>query len=364
MKKAVIAIPYLTGKGGTETVIKNFAEALNVKNTDDNISWKLVSFGGTKYPEWLSGWNKKVYNFTQSRCIQLVAYAILMPFLIAHILRKEKPDFFIATNPIIWSIAFAERNVFSKKTKIGAWYHYSFKMKNVKEKYLKKTDFFWAISSGIKDELLSLGVSPDKIYVIYNPVDVDHVTAVKRSGKQNRFIYIGRIDYDGQKNVSELIKALNKVKGDWHCDLYGSVDPETKDRLLRLANDHTKSQIEFNGFYKDVWSQIKEADVLLLTSKFEGLPMTLIEAASRGIALVSSDCPTGTKDIVNKKNGYLYTPGKVKELKNILNNFITKKVTLSSQSEIKKSVEKFSFDIYALKVTNSLEKLVIEDYGR
>ena len=357
MKKVVIAIPYLTGKGGTETVIKNFAEALDVKNTNDNISWKLVSFGGTKYPEWLSGWNKKVYNFTQSRCIQLVTYAILMPFLIAHILRNEKPDFFIATNPIIWSIAFAERNVFSKKTKIGAWYHYSFKMKHVKEKYLKKADFFWAISSGIKDELLSLGVSPDKIYIIYNPVNVDNVISVKRSGKQNHFIYIGRIDYDGQKNVSELIRALNDVKGEWHCDLYGSVDQETKDRLLNLANDHTKSQIEFNGFYKDVWSQIKEADVLLLTSKFEGLPMTLIEAASRGIALVSSDCPTGTKDIVNKKNGYLYTPGNVKKLQSILNNFIVKRITVSSQNEVKKSVKKFSFNIYSLKVIDSLLKV-------
>ena len=279
MKKVVIAIPYLTGKGGTETVIKNFAEALDVKNTNDNISWKLVSFGGTKYPEWLSGWNKKVYNF------------------------------------------------------------------------------FWAISSGIKDELLSLGVSPDKIYIIYNPVNVDNVISVKRSGKQNHFIYIGRIDYDGQKNVSELIRALNDVKGEWHCDLYGSVDQETKDRLLNLANDHTKSQIEFNGFYKDVWSQIKEADVLLLTSKFEGLPMTLIEAASRGIALVSSDCPTGTKDIVNKKNGYLYTPGNVKKLQSILNNFIVKRITVSSQNEVKKSVKKFSFNIYALKVIDSLLKV-------
>lgn len=354
MKKVVIAIPYLTGKGGTETVIKNFAEALDVKNTDDNISWKLVSFGGTKYPEWLSGWNKKVYNFTQSRCIQLMAYAILMPFLIAHILKKEKPDFFIATNPIIWSIAFAERNVFSKKTKIGAWYHYSFKMKNVKKKYLKKADFFWAISSGIKDELLSLGVSPDKIYVIYNPVDVDHVTAVKRSGKQNHFIYIGRIDYDGQKNVSELIKALNKVKGDWHCDLYGSVDPETKDRLLRLANDHTKSQIEFKGFYKDVWNQIKKADVLILTSKFEGLPMTLIEAASRGITLVSSDCPTGTRDIVNNFNGFLYNQLSIVRLNEILEQIIYRTVELSSPLCVKRSVQKFNYSTYATRIIKFL----------
>lgn len=347
MKKVVIAIPYLTGKGGTETVIKNFAEALDVKNTDDNISWKLVSFGGTRYPEWLSGWNKKVYNFTQSRHIQLIAYAILMPFLITNILRKEKPDFFIATNPIMWSIAFAERNVFSKKTKIGAWYHYSFKMKNVKEKYLKKADFFWAISSGIKDELLSLGVSPDKIYVIYNPVNVDNVISVKRSGKQNHFIYIGRIDYDGQKNVSELIRALNDVKGEWHCDLYGSVDQETKDRLLRLANKHTQSQIEFKGFYKDVWSQIKEADVLILTSKFEGLPMTLIEAAARGISLISSNCPVGPDNIVTSQNGFLYKTGDINNLSAIITRIVGKEIVLPSSKNTSKSISKFGYKAFS-----------------
>ena len=354
MKKAVIAIPYLTGKGGTETVIKNFAEALDVKNTDDNISWKLVSFGGTKYPEWLSGWNKKVYNFTQSRCIQLMAYAILMPFLIAHIFKKEKPDFFIATNPIIWSIAFAERNVFSKKTKIGAWYHYSFKMKNVKEKYLKKADFFWAISSGIKDELLSLGVSPDKIYVIYNPVDVDHVTAVKRSGKQNRFIYIGRIDYDGQKNVSELIKALNGVKGDWRCDLYGSIDPKTKDRLLNLANVSTRERVVFKGFYTNVWSHIKEADVLVLTSKYEGLGMVLIEAAARGISLISSNCPVGPEEIVNNQNGFIYNLMDQTKLVKIFTDIVDKEIKISSISNVRKSVEKFSYQEYFKRVYDSL----------
>lgn len=354
MKKVVIAIPYLTGKGGTEMVIKNFAEALDVKNTNDNISWKLVSFGGTKYPEWLSVWNKKVYNFTQSRCIQLVAYAILMPFLIAHILRKEKPDFFIATNPIIWSIAFAERNVFSKKTKIGAWYHYSFKMKHVKEYYLKKADFFWAISSGIKDELLSLGVSPDKIYVIYNPVNVDNVISVKRSGKQNHFIYIGRIDYDGQKNVSELIKALNGVKGDWRCDLYGSIDPKTKDRLLNLANVSTRERVVFKGFYTNVWSHIKEADVLVLTSKYEGLGMVLIEAAARGISLISSNCPVGPEAIVNNQNGFIYNLMDQTKLVKIFTDIVDKEIKISSISNVRKSVEKFSYQEYFKRVYDSL----------
>ncbi|MFM9785588.1 glycosyltransferase [Streptomyces scabiei] len=44
----------------------------------------------------------------------------------------------------------------------------------------------------------------------------------------------------------------------------------------------------FKGFYTNVWSHIKEADALVLTSKYEGLGMVLIEAAARGISLISS----------------------------------------------------------------------------
>ncbi|NRO31113.1 hypothetical protein IMAU30143_01327 [Lactobacillus helveticus] len=46
MIKAIIAVPYLSGKGETETVIKNFKEAFN-QYDNTNISWKLISYGGT-----------------------------------------------------------------------------------------------------------------------------------------------------------------------------------------------------------------------------------------------------------------------------------------------------------------------------
>ena len=155
MKKAIVAVPYLKGTGGTETVIKNFSEALDVKNTSNDISWKLISFGGSKNSDWLKGWNRKVYHFTGYRSVQLASYVGIMPFLVANILRKEKPDFFIATNPVIWSIAFKFKKYLSPTTKVIAWYHYSFEMKNVKLKYLQKADEFWAISTGIKKELIS-----------------------------------------------------------------------------------------------------------------------------------------------------------------------------------------------------------------
>ncbi len=354
MKKAIVAVPFLKGTGGTETVIKNFADALDVKDTKADISWKLISFGGSNNSEWMNGWNKQVYNFSNSRYIQLVAYAGLMPVLIARILKREKPDFFIATNPIIWSLAYKFRKSTSPKTKIIAWYHYSFKMKKVKLRYLRMTDKFWAISSGIKDELTSRGVSTSKIDVIYNPINVNNVKIINRSKEQSHFIYMGRIDYDGQKNVSELVSAFNRVHGNWICDLYGTVGEDTKKRLLSLATKDARKRLNFKGFYANVWDNIDDADVLCLTSKYEGLGMVLIEAASHGISLVSSNCPVGPDDIVNSDNGYLYTPGDVNMLSSILQNIVDKKKLLQPVEIVTKSVSKFGYINFRKRIIKSL----------
>lgn len=354
MKKAIVAVPYLSGNGGTETVIKNFYDAVVKNSQESNLNWKLISFGGTKYSNWMKKWPKKVYKFSNKRIIQLMYYILIMPFLIHKILKKEQPTFFIATNPIIWTLAFKFKKKVSPNTQVIAWYHYSFKMKKVKRRYLSCADKFWAISSGIREELLSMGVSSKKIDLVYNPVPTANVKTIPRSHKQNHFIYIGRIDYDGQKNMSELIEALNGLKGNWDCDLYGKVDKHTQEKLLKLANNETRNNINFKGFYKDVWSHISKADVLVLTSKFEGLPMVLIEAIARGVAVISSSCPTGTKDIVNKNNGWLYEMGNKKQLIHILYGLICDERKLPDPINIKKSAQVFNYNNYRLRILKSL----------
>lgn len=352
MKKAIVAVPYLSGKGGTETVIKNFYDA--VVANDSEIEWKLISFGGSKYSDWMKNWRKRVYSFSNKRILQLGAYAIVMPALIRKVIKHEKPDYFIATNPIIWNWAVKYKLKYSPSTKIIAWYHYSYKMKKVNSKYLKNVDKFWAISSGIKEELEDLGVPSEKIDIIFNPINLENVPLVKRSKTHNHFIYIGRIDYDGQKNVSELMKALNLLKEDYKLELYGAADPDIKNKLLNLIDDkNKKDNIIFHGFSTNVWEKIKEADALLLTSKYEGLPMVLCEAASRGIPLIAADCPTGVKDIVTKDNGFLYNEGNETELYKILMN-INRSDILPSQMSVSKSIRKFNYKNYNDKINSSL----------
>lgn len=353
-KKVIIAIPYLSGKGGTETVIKNFHQAISAYGNNDYI-WKLISYGGTKYPSWMQEWNKKVYNFTNSRCIQKLFYCFLLPFLIGIDLKKENPNYFIATNPIIWTLAFYQRKIFSPKTKIISWYHFSFKRKNINKRYLKTVDLFWAISSEIKNELISMGIDENKISLIYNPISFDNINDVRRSGLQNKFIYIGRIDYSGQKNVSELMQAFNKVKGNWTLDLYGNVDKKDKAKLLNIITTDKKSRIKFHGFHKKVWNQIKVADSIVLTSKYEGLPMVLCEAAARGIAIISSNC-SGVGDIV-VNNGWIYRQNDISQLVNILNNVVEKTIQLPNKSVVRKSINKFTYKCYLKRIYMSLDKI-------
>lgn len=355
VKKVILAVPYLSGKGGTETVIKNFYEAVVAPSR--NINWKLISFGGSRYPDWMKNWNKYVFNFSNKRIVQLGAYATILPVLLYKIIKEEQPDYFIATNPVIWNLAAKFKTKYSPATKIIAWYHYSYKMKNVNLKYLKGVDRFWAISTGIKNELINYGISSSKIDVVFNPINLKKDSLIKRSNRKNHFIYIGRIDYDGQKNVSELMRALNLVKEDFILDLYGAVDSETKNKLLSLIDDkNKKDRIIFHGFSTNVWEKINEADGIILTSKFEGLPMVLCEAGSRGIPIIAANCPTGIMDIVNNDNGFLYPSGNIQKLGHLLSNIINGTITLPNSKKISTSINRFSYESYYTRISKSLKK--------
>ncbi|NRO31112.1 Glycosyltransferase Gtf1 [Lactobacillus helveticus] len=201
-----------------------------------------------------------------------------------------------------------------------------------------------------------MGVSQDKISVIYNPIPAPK-NIIQRTGKQNHFIYIGRIDYDGQKNVSELMRALDKVSNSFTCDLYGSVDTNTKDKLLDLISNNKKivDNIKFHGFFEDIWDQIQKADVLILTSKYEGFPMVLCESIAHGISVVAANCPTGVNDIVNKNNGYLYTPGNLIQLEKISNAIVNKSIVLPSVKSVNKTINKFNYKNYVKRIIDDFD---------
>ncbi|WP_253955356.1 glycosyltransferase [Lactiplantibacillus pentosus] len=143
----------------------------------------------------------------------------------------------------------------------------------------------------------------------------DHIKIVK-------FVYIGRVMWEGQKNLAELFSALDKVSGNWQLEIFGTGDAAEIDHVKNFVSNHQlEKHVIIRGWVAKPFDNL-ECDYLVLTSKYEGLPMVLIEAQQHGIACISANCPTGPDDIITLESGYLYEPGDIDQLSGILQRCI------------------------------------------
>lgn len=344
MKKGILLVPYLKGYGGTEKVISNILDQFDSGDYSEDVELTTFCIGGTEQLWWLQHKNVHIINYPKKRRIRTMMYMITLPFVISFLIFKYKPEFVISTNPIMWYFSKLSSLILNKKVNIIAWYHYSFKLKPVKKIFLQKADKFFVITKSAVDELTSRGIDSSKINVVYNPINkTEHI--INNSPEHNVFVYVGRTEFEGQKNISELFYAFSKLKQyEWTLMIYG-VGPD-REKLMRLSDDlNISNSIKWMGYQTNVFDTINLADSIVLTSKFEGLPMVLIEGISNGLFSISSNCPTGPSEIVNDDNGLLYEPGKIDELSSDLSLVIEGKVN-NNKETIKESVSKFYIDEY------------------
>ena len=104
---------------------------------------------------------------------------------------------------------------------------------------------------------------------------------------------------------------------------------------------------------------------LLLTSRFEGFGLVLVEAISHGIPVISSDCETGPRDIVVEGiNGYLYKPGDLKEFVEKVNGLAMGKLKVADPDEMRKTVRKFQIDTVCESIYDEFVKIVDENASK
>lgn len=345
-KKIWVVVPFLYGAGGTETVLKNTQKAYDIYGKKDNYDLKLISFGGSKSSSWYDKWEKKIYSFPQYRLIQNFCYLLIVPFILAARIIIEKPDVIISTNPVLWTYCFVWKKITNQSYKVMAWYHYSVKQKPIRKIFLHNFDSIFAISSGIQRQLSALNVPSSKIQVLFNPVDTNStISEVPVSQGRVEFLYIGRIDFNHQKNVEELFQALKTVRGNWRLRLFGTCTEMDQQRLIKMSKRYNYfGKITFEGYKDDVWESISNATALVMTSKYEGFPMILCEAISRGIFVVSSDCETGPKDIINDDNGLIYHLGDISSLSEILNSISLRELRMPMQQIITNTMKPFGLE--------------------
>lgn len=197
-------------------------------------------------------------------------------------------------------------------------------------KKLNKFDYICTVSEEMGKELLELEPSfKDKQITLYNPIDFDEVKIKanddtnlseedKKLLKDKYICSVGRLD-ESQKDFTTLIKAYYELKKDNLIEekLYLIGDGPDKDKLQYLVvRLNLEESIIFLGRKDNPYIWMKNSKLFILSSKYEGFPTVLIEALILDIPIVTSNCPTGPKEILeNNPLGTLVEVGNIKEFK-------------------------------------------------
>lgn len=347
MSNITIVCHHLSGNGGIETVM---VDVVNYLSQNNNINLLLTNTPENKL--WLEKLNSKV-KIQIPKSENKFDKAIF--FIKKYILAKKNENFIIlGANQL--KIAYYIRKIFNKNFKIISWIHFSLKHQDMfNPQNIKYADSHLAISSAIKKEMLDYGINEENIYLIYNPINKNKLIERKTALNGVNLTYIGRIQFNDQKNIKDLLQAIENYPQKIKLDIYGT-GVDNKKLIDLLANPKFSNKINYHGWTKDPWKKIKNIDAIVLTSNYEGLPMVFLEALSRGIPVISSRFD-GYDDILKEnKNGISYEKGNISQLVQAIQKI---KNLEYNNKEIASSVDKFSLKKYLENLDEVLKKITL-----
>lgn len=162
---------------------------------------------------------------------------------------------------------------------------------------------FIYVSNGEANKSKNMGLfNLSKSSVIYNGISDRHISKEKHDNTFN-IICISRFDY--AKHMDFAYSIAKRFKNDKAIKFIWVGDGEEKLRLQELALQEDLN-IEFIGFVSDPFPYLQNSDVLLSTSRFEGMPYALIEASSIGIPIIATDVVGNNEIVEDGVNGYLF----------------------------------------------------------
>lgn len=171
----------------------------------------------------------------------------------------------------------------------------------------KKADMVVA-NSKVVEKILNEDFGINKTYTIYNTVDIDKIEQEKKETIDKKEENI----FDGGSTLIN-IGRLTRQKGQWHLirSFAEVVKFKPKAKLViigsgELLSDYKgmisrlglENNIFFLGHKQNIFPYLSRSKAFIFTSIFEGMPNVLIEAASLGLPIISTDCPTGAREVI------------------------------------------------------------------
>ena len=178
------------------------------------------------------------------------------------------------------------------------------------------------VTETIRKEVLKMGISPEKVYLTPNAVDIHKFNPnhqlppdVVIDNHKPTLLFVGNLV--NQKGVKYLLEAKKQLESDAELLIVG--DGPLKEELELQAKDI--SGVIFLGARRDVERIIPSADLLILPSISEGFPITLLESLASGVPVVATRVG-GVRDIVKKEIGLVVEPADPKALSEAIDTLL------------------------------------------
>ena len=340
------------GFGGVQRVLAVIAKALSDDNdvtilstdTDENlsmygydqsrISFDYIAYNGKKNFEYFIC---KTISYLYKRVLpqnkftaRLYSYSFFRPSYKKQLISKINGGCY---DTVVGVHAFLSLHLASIRNRLNvnnvtAWMHNSYNALFDKENpYLPGLKSFFAVEMRRLDGIVVLSKSDERLFrsnlglesvTINNPLTL--TPSGRASVEYKKFLAIGRFS-PKHKGFDLLIKAFAKfadTNNDWTLEIVGEGDEEIIYRQL-IAEHRLEQRVKICPFTNDIQTHYAGASVYVLSSRWEGQPLVLVEAMAHGLPIVSSDLPVAMELLEGHHCGTFFKCGDIDDMAMALN---------------------------------------------
>ncbi len=242
-----------------------------------------------------------------------------LPDLVRY-LRRERPDALLASQTPLNLVALLARALAGVPTRVVASEHVALDAvlangASWKERLFPRSarlgyphaEAVVAVSHDTAERFCAAtGLARDAVTVIYNPVVTAELFAQARGGVDHPWftdgeppiiLSAGRLTR--QKDHATLLRAFARLRQTRAARLVILGEGEERPALEQLAGQlGVRADVQMPGFVVNPFAFMARADLFALSSRWEGCPNVLIEALACGVPVVSTDCPSGTAEVL------------------------------------------------------------------
>lgn len=339
--------------GGTERVLSIIANELSKQKNKFNIH--ILSITNENNTSYFNLENEiKNDRILKSKDVNFKKQYFQVVKGIRHYIKENNIDILIDVE-VIASLFSIPATRFTK-TKLISWEHFNFYEDNGSHLriYARKlaarfSNCIITLTEHDKQNYLNNLDIKGKVEYIYNPIE--EVDDMECNIKSKQIISVGRLTYQkGFDMLCDVAKVVLKDNKGWKWLILG--DGEDKDKLRSKIKEYgLENKLILKGNVSNVEEYYKNSSLYVMTSRFEGLPMTLLEAKTYKLPIVSFNCLTGPSEIVkNNVNGYLINPENVEAMSNKLN------ILINDENKLKEFSNNAQIDIEKFKLKPIIER--------